>query len=513
MYNETVNTSQEKSALDRIANTLIDSGPKIVRNPIARYAAISLAEHWIMEGLKASRSDPTFPAGVNDDRTLASLALLHTVERLFTEYDVAENVTRRMFNTIFKDLVLDNGYAKASQVYYDQYGEKPPSFLLLSPTKGCNLHCTGCYADSGATPEKLPWATVDRIISEAKSLWGTRMFIFSGGEPFSYRSEGKGLLDLVEQHGDCFFLSYTNSTLITDSVAERLAKAGNLTPAISLEGWRERTDERRGTGVYDHILQAMDRLHGAGVPFGVSLTATRHNVEEILSDDFIDYLFLEKKALYGWIFQYMPIGRSFTLDLMPTPQQRLWMWHRSWEVMREKRLFLVDFWNHGTLCEGCLSAGGSDAGGYFHIDWNGAMSPCAFLPYSPVNIQDVYAAGGTLQDAWANPFFSDLRKWQRSYKKKNMLSPCPNRDHHGMLNQLIARHGPQPTDENARAALMDPEYSRGLADYDKTYQALSGQVWEKHYVHPAATPNSDIADLPDLKDLLPETSLRSVPEH
>jgi MoaA/NifB/PqqE/SkfB family radical SAM enzyme len=508
----TTTTTSQKSAIDRIANTLISSGPQFAKNPVARKAAVGLAEHWIMDGLKNSRSDPKYPAGVNDDRTVSSLALLRTVERLFTEYDLADSVSRGMFNVIFKDMVLNSWYSQVSKGFYQKYGEKPPSFLTISPSKACNLQCTGCYADSGPTPEKLPWTTVDRIITEAKTLWGMRMFIISGGEPLAYRSEGKGLLDLVEKHNDCFFLMFTNSTLINDSLAERIAKAGNLTPAISVEGWRERTDGRRGAGVYDRVLAAMDRLHGVGVPFGISLTATRYNTEEILSDEFVDYFFMQKKALYGWIFQYMPIGRSFTLDLMPTPQQRIWLWHRSWEIMRQKRLFLVDFWNHGTLCEGCFSAGGSDAGGYFYIDWNGNMSPCVFVPYSPVNISKVYASGGTLQDAWENPFFSDLRNWQRSYKHGNMINPCPNRDHHEVLEQLITRYEPEPIDENARAALLDPDYSKGLKDYNREYRRMADVIWEKHYVHPQTKPNNHIADLPDLNDLLPDFTLRPEPE-
>jgi MoaA/NifB/PqqE/SkfB family radical SAM enzyme len=180
-----------------------------------------------------------------------------------------------------------------------------------------------------------------------------------------------------------------------------MAKIGNLTPALSVEGWRELTDARRGSGVFDRVLAAMGRLRSAGVPFGISLTATRHNAEEILSDEFIDYFFEEQGALYGWIFHYMPIGRAFTLDLMPTPQQRLWMWKRSWEIIRERRLFLADFWNHGTLSDGCISAGRSTGAGYMYIDWNGAVSPCAFVPYSPVNVKDVYKRGGTLNDIWA----------------------------------------------------------------------------------------------------------------
>ena len=63
----------------------------------------------------------------------------------------------------------------------------------------------------------------------------------------------------------------------------------------------------------------MGRLRQAGVPYGVSLTATRHNAEEILSEEFFDFLFEEHGALYGWIFHYMPIGHAYTLDLMPPP--------------------------------------------------------------------------------------------------------------------------------------------------------------------------------------------------
>jgi len=69
---------------------------------------------------------------------------------------------------------------------------------------------------------------------------------------------------------------------------------------ISVEGWRERTDERRGKGVFDTVLATMDRLKCDGVPFGISLTGTRHNAEEILSDDFIDF-FMERGALFAWL--------------------------------------------------------------------------------------------------------------------------------------------------------------------------------------------------------------------
>jgi MoaA/NifB/PqqE/SkfB family radical SAM enzyme len=291
-------------------------------------------------------------------------------------------------------------------------------------------------------------------------------------------------LDAVEKHPDVFFLFYTNGTLIDERTAQRIAALGNATPAISVEGWRERTDERRGKGVFDRVLAAMEQLRKAGVLFGISLTATRHNAEEILSEEFIDFFFEQQGAFYGWIFQYMPIGRSYTLDLMPTPEQRLWMWKRSWEIVKKRKIFLADFWNHGTLSNGCIAAGRTRGGGYLYIDWNGAVSPCVFVPYSPVNVKDIYAQGGTLNDVWVNPFFADIRGWQESYmqNKGNWLAPCLNRDHHTVLSQLIAKHEPEAIDESAHAALLDPEYGKGLEHYGELYENLSESIWHEQYL-------------------------------
>ncbi|MEN8692585.1 MAG: radical SAM protein [Desulfobacterales bacterium] len=307
------------------------------------------------------------------------------------------------------------------------------------------------------------------------------------GEPFAYRSNGYNLLDMIQGHPDLLFMSYTNGTLLNDRVAERLADLGNYSPAISVEGWRERTDIRRGEGVFDQVLDAFSRLREVGVPFGISLTATRENAKEILSEKFIDFLFEEQGAAYGWIFHYMPIGRSYTIDLMPTPEQRLWMWRRSWEIIREKQIFLADFWNHGTLSHGCISAGRYTGGGYMYIDWNGFVTPCVFVPYSPVNINDLYAEDKTLTDAWRESFFAEIRDWQEEYvngdgEHGNWLVPCPIRDHNAQFRSWLRKHEPDPVDENAAQALLDPDYACGMDAYDEAYQALSSGVWKRYYL-------------------------------
>ena len=344
------------------------------------------------------------------------------------------------------------------------------------------MRCTGCYADSTEKVRSLDWDLVNRIVRDARELWGTQFVVISGGEPLAYRSKGKTILDIVAANPDTFFMMYTNGTLITDEVAARMAELGNILPAISLEGWREKTDKRRGKGVFDKVMETMDRLFHAGVIYGVSLTATCENAEEILSDDFIEFLFKEKHAVIGWIFQYMPIGRAFTTSLMPTPEQRLTMWSQSWKLIREKRVFLADFWNHGTVVDGCLSAGGHDNGGYFYIDWNGNVTPCVFVPFSPVNVNDIYSKGGNLNTIYDNPFFKRIRCWQKNEQNGNLLMPCLIRDHHKDLRQFIQEYEPNAIDRNAEMTLVDLEYAEVMDQYAEEYQSLTQEIWKKEYL-------------------------------
>lgn len=465
---------------------LVQTWPILSRIPPLRSAAIHAGEAYVHLAQKRPHVEKDYPLGVVEDRSCMGRAILYTVERLLT-YNPSPEVRRAAIRILIQGVIPEGVDLRAAERFHASHDTNPPGFLLISPGSACNLRCVGCYADSGPKSDKLDWTTFDRIITEARDLWGVRFIVISGGEPLAYQSEGKGILDAAERHPDIIFLMYTNGTLIDDRVAARMAELGNLTPALSVEGWRELTDTRRGPGVFDKVVASMGRLRSAGVPFGISLTATRDNAEEILSDEFIDYFFEEQGALYGWIFHYMPIGRAFTLDLMPTPRQRLWMWQRSWEIIRERRLFLADFWNHGTLSDGCISAGRSTGAGYMYIDWNGAVTPCAFVPYSPVNVNDVYKRGGTLNDIWAEPFFSGLREWQDRYRcdgdsHGNWLMPCPIRDHYMEFRRLLVQYEPDPTDHNAREALSDDGYARGLAKYDESYRALSDPIWRDRYL-------------------------------
>ncbi len=134
------------------------------------------------------------------------------------------------------------------------------------------------------------------------------------GEPLAYSSGGRGILDIVEKHPELLFLMFTNGTLIDRRTVRRLADMGNLTPAISVEGLRQETDTRRGAGVFEAVVRAMDLLSGAGVPVGISGTITRSNAREILSDEFIEFFFFRMCAFYGFFFQYVASTVPVTIE-------------------------------------------------------------------------------------------------------------------------------------------------------------------------------------------------------
>ena len=415
--------------------------------------------------------------------------LFETADRRMKEGLISANVAKAVINILVGNLIMPSKTQEAKdKEYKDRYGRTPPAFLVIAPSKRCNLHCKGCYASSHSeAAETIPYDILNRIIDEKKQFWNSGFTVITGGEPFMYKSEGKNILDVVEEHPDNYFLFYTNGTLITKDTAKRMAKLGNVTLAISVEGFEKETDARRGKGTFAKILKAFEYLREEGVPFGISTTAMRHNAELLVSDEFLEFYFDVQKATYGWIFQYMPIGRKYTLDSMITPQQRLYLFKKEREILWDKKLFYPDFWNSGVLSTGCISAGRE--GGYLYIDWNGTVTPCTFFPYSPVNIMEIYKNGGNLNDIYNQPFFEAIRKWQDSYGYKkqpdkvgNYIMGCPIRDHHRAARNIVDQYHALPEDISAEEAIKDNDYYKGMVKYDEELKKLLDPYWKDIYI-------------------------------
>ena len=89
----------------------------------------------------------------------------------------------------------------------------------MDPTSACNLKCTGCWAAEYGHQMSMDLETLDRIITEAKAL-GLYVYFFGWGT----FSPEKDIIKLCEKHTDCYFLAFTNGTLIDEAFADDMLR-------------------------------------------------------------------------------------------------------------------------------------------------------------------------------------------------------------------------------------------------------------------------------------------------
>jgi len=389
--------------------------------------------------------------------------LILQAKRALTESSPA--CRKRGIENFFLNSLL-TGYERREQ-FQKENGFYPSYFFVISPTMRCNLGCYGCYAGEYSKGEELDEATVDRVLTEAEDC-GIFFITVSGGEPFCYEP----LFRLAEKHDQIYFQIYTNGTLIDDALARRISEIGNMLPVISVEGFEEETDTRRGKGTFRRICEAMDRLREHRAIFGFSCTVTRGNNELVVSDEFLDF-YAKKGCFIGWYFNYVPIGRKPDFDLMPTPEQRLRRRSRLNAVRSKYPMVLADFWNDGPLVGGCIAGGSS----YFHINCRGDAEPCVFVHFATHNVKT-----SSLREIMNSPFFRAIRS--RQPYCRNLLRPCMIIDNPWVMRKIVAETGAKPTHPGA------DEILKSLADrmdrYACRYAEIADPVWEREYAEEAS---------------------------
>ena len=366
-------------------------------------------------------------------------------------------------NTLFENLIINGcllGYQRQVE-NKEKYNCNIPWAILLDPTSACNLHCTGCWAAEYGNHMNLSYEEMDSIVRQGVEL-GTYVYLFTGGEPLVRKDD---IIRLCESHPDCVFSTFTNGTLIDEAFAEEILRVKNFVPAISIEGFEDATDSRRGSGTYKKIIKAMNILKEKRLPFGISCCYTSTNAKVIGSEAYFDQM-IEMGAKFAWLFTYMPVGKGAVTELMATAEQREMMYHRVREYRKTKSLFTMDFWNDGEYVGGCIAGGRS----YCHINANGDIEPCAFIHYSDSNIRKK-----TLLEAYRSPLFMgyhDNQPWN-----ENMLRPCPVLDNPGKLTEIVEKAGAESTDyQNMESA---KEFSDKCVETAERWKPVADRLWEE----------------------------------
>ena len=414
----------------------------------------------------------------NSDRTKAIKQLVDLVKK--TMYDIWGSATYEMFGfsskpdskwmkyidnllndvhpNIIKAKALNTAYEagyrgfRIAQDMKKKHDINIPWIILVDPTSACNLKCTGCWSAEYGHLIQLSYEELDRIITEGEEL-GIYAWLMTGGEPLIRKAD---ILKLAEAHPYSSFHIFTNGTLIDDAFCEEVVRLGNIAPSISLEGFEEVNDLRRGKGVFQKVMHAMDTMKKHKLLFGTSICYTSSNYKTVTSDEFLDMI-ISKGVKYTWYFHYMPVGNDASTDLLLTPEQREYMYHRVREIRAGeggKPIIAVDFQNDGEYVSGCVAGGKY----YCHINPNGDVEPCVFIHYSSANIHDM-----SLLDCLKQPLFKAYKANQPF--NPNRLKPCPMLENPEKLIQMVHETGAKSTD------LQSPETVENLCGKCEHYAA------------------------------------------
>lgn len=296
--------------------------------------------------------------------------------------------------------MIDSIKARKKRAAAEKENRHIPPFLIASITNICNLHCKGCYAratsgcvDGGCQSDLLTAEDWNVIFKQAEEL-GVEFILLAGGEPFVRRD----VLLAAGKHPKILFPIFTNGTMINSSYLEILEKQRNLIPIISIEGNRQTTDNRRGEGVYDKISATMNALKERGILFGASVTVSKENLDEVLSDDFL--MELKKAGSKAVIFvEYVPMDAGMSVAIDDVDREK--MSNRLLELRKSDfPMLLISFPGDEKSSGGCLAAGR----GFFHINSHGGAEPCPFSPHSDTNVMKT-----SLLDALNSPLFLKLQ--------------------------------------------------------------------------------------------------------
>ena len=369
---------------------------------------------------------------------------------------------------VLKQAVLNFGYeamfrgTKIMHEAREKYGCNVPWLILMDPTSACNLRCTGCWAAEYGHKLNLTLDEINNVIQQGKEL-GIHFYMYTGGEPLVRKDD---LIKICEMNPDCAFIAFTNGTLVDEAFCKELQRVGNLGLAISLEGFEDTNDDRRGQGVFNRVMHAMDLLKEHGCMFGTSIAYTTHNCETVTSEEFIK-MEIEKGVQFSMYFHYMPVGNDASPELMVTPEQREYMIKRIRKIRSLKDgegLFCFDFQNDGEYVGGCIAGGRN----YFHINANGDAEPCVFIHYSNGNIRE-----NTILEILQQPLFMAYHNNQPF--SDNHLRPCPMLENPDILPKLVAESGAKSTD------LQSPESADHLCQKTRLYAEMWAPESEKHF--------------------------------
>ena len=311
-----------------------------------------------------------------------------------------------------------------------------PAFVMISVNEACNLACSGCWVSRGGT-QALSHSQLDGIIQSCKK---ERSYFFGilGGEPLMY----KGLLDVLEKHPDCYFQLFTNGILLTDDMARRIKKLGNITPLISIEGLEAESDVRRGKDdVYRRTIDGLRACKRAKLIIGAAASICKSNFDELVSRRYLELL-AKEGVHYLWYYIYRPVGADPHPENALDGEQIIALRRFIVEQRRSAPLQIIDaYWDDkgDALCPAA-------AGISHHISPAGAVEFCPPLQMSRDLINE---NASNLKEIFADStFLADFRKLAAGCSRGCIILENP-----ALMTDFLVKQG--AADSTSRQTVME----------------------------------------------------------
>ena len=339
-----------------------------------------------------------------------------------------------------------------------------PAFLFISVTNKCNLKCQGCWVTPTNPARNLDIATLDNIINSSKKQ-GVHFFGILGGEPLMYSE----LFELFQKHQDCYFLLFTNGTLLTEEIADNIVEVKNVSPLISIEGDSMVSDIRRGgTEVFENTLRGIKNCTDRGIIIGTATSVCKSNIDTLATEKFLKKL-IDFGVHYHWYYIYRPVGP------MPTPELSL-----SKEEINTLRKFMVDirgklplmivdsYWDHEgqALCPAATGIG-------HHISPEGYIEVCPPIQFA----KEIITAETDVFEAFQkSQFLQQFRQLTADTSRGCIIMERPD-----LLEKLL--HDLQANDSSGRnAAYKELHNMTSQFSHDMKEMAIPEKYWVYKFV-------------------------------
>jgi MoaA/NifB/PqqE/SkfB family radical SAM enzyme len=314
--------------------------------------------------------------------------------------------------------------AAAVRKQHEWEGLLVPPIMIVSITSRCNLACAGCYMHGrGEKPAaEMSPDVLALVVSQAAEL-GVSIIVIAGGEPLVRQDE---IFALAKAHPRILFPVFTNGLLIDDAMAAEIAACRNIVPVISFEGFREDTDTRRGSGVFDRLLSVCARLNNHTVFFGCSVTTTRKNFDNVTCEAFVRQMTGAGARVFTFV-EYVPMAPG-TGNLVLAQEQKKVLQAVLADYNRKFPALFIGFPGDEETYGGCLAAGR----GFVHVSPSGDLEPCPAAPYSDANLSTV-----SLREALQSRLLGRLR--DKPEVLAEMEGGCALRANRAWVEEIMGR--------------------------------------------------------------------------